>query len=41
MMRISGAIIGVSYGITELRFILDIAFNAIHGMHQLSMNLET
>jgi hypothetical protein len=41
MMRISDAVIGVSYGTLELHYRLDIAFNAIHKMHQSSMNLKT
>jgi hypothetical protein len=40
-MRISGAIVGVSYGTLELHSRLGVAFNAIYRMHQPSMNLKT
>jgi hypothetical protein len=40
-VRNGGAVVGVSYGIPELHSRLDVAFNVIHGMHQLSMNLKT
>jgi hypothetical protein len=36
-VRDDDAVVGVSYGITELRFGLDVAFNAIHKMYQSSM----
>jgi hypothetical protein len=39
-MWIGGAIVGVSYGTSELHSRLGVAFNAIHGMHQPSMNLK-
>jgi hypothetical protein len=41
MVRLGGAVVGVSYVTSELRSRLDIAFNAIHEMHQPSMNLKT
>jgi hypothetical protein len=41
MVRVGGAVVEVSYDTPELRSRLDIAFNAIHGMHQPSMNLKT
>jgi hypothetical protein len=40
-VQIGGAIIGVSYGTTELHSMLGIAFNATHKMQQQSMNLKT
>jgi hypothetical protein len=40
-MRISGDVVGVSYDTPELHSRLDIAFNAIHGIHQSNMNLKT
>jgi hypothetical protein len=40
-MWIGGAVVGVRYGTPELHFRLDVAFNAIHEMHQPSMNLKT
>jgi hypothetical protein len=40
MVRIGGAVIGVSYDTLELHSRLGIAFNAIHEMHQSSMNLK-
>jgi hypothetical protein len=41
MVWIGGAIVGVSYGSPEFRSRLGVAFNAIHRMHQPSMNLKT
>jgi hypothetical protein len=41
MVRISGAVVGVSYDTQELGSRLDVVFNAIHGIHQSSMNLKT
>jgi hypothetical protein len=38
---IDGAVVGVNYDTPEFRSRLGIAFNAIHGMHQPSMNLKT
>jgi hypothetical protein len=40
-MRISGAVVEVSYGTSELHSRLGVAFNVFHGMHQSSMNLKT
>jgi hypothetical protein len=40
MVHISVVVIGVSYDTLELLFRLGIAFNAIHRMHQPSMNLK-
>jgi hypothetical protein len=40
-VRVSGAIVGVSYDTPELRSRLDVGFNAIHIMHQSNMNLKT
>jgi hypothetical protein len=36
MVQIGGAVVGVIYGILELRSRLGVASNAIHGMHQPS-----
>jgi hypothetical protein len=41
MMRLGGAVVGVSYGTPELRSMLSVVVNAIHEMHQPSMNLKT
>jgi hypothetical protein len=41
MVRIGGVVVGVSYGTPELHSRLGVAFNAIHEMHQSSMNLKT
>jgi hypothetical protein len=41
MVRLSGAVIGVSCGTLELCSRLGVAFNAIHRMHQPSMNMKT
>jgi hypothetical protein len=42
MVQLGGGVagVGVSYGTSELRSRLDVAFNAIHGIHQPSMNLK-
>jgi hypothetical protein len=40
-MRVGGAVVGVSYDTLELCSRLGIAFDAIHEMHQPSMNLKT
>jgi hypothetical protein len=40
MVCIGGVVVGVSCGTLELRSRLGVAFDAIHGMHQPSMNLE-
>jgi hypothetical protein len=37
--RLSGVVIGVSYGTAKLRSRLHIACNGIHEVHQPSMNL--
>jgi hypothetical protein len=39
MVRLGGIIIGISYDTIELHSKLGIDFNAIHGVHQPSMNL--
>jgi hypothetical protein len=36
-----GDVVGVSYGTPELLSRFGVAFNAIYGMHQPSMNLKT
>jgi hypothetical protein len=41
MVRIGGVVVGVNYDTLELHSRLGIAFNAINGMHQPSMNLKT
>jgi hypothetical protein len=38
---LGGAVIGVTYDTPELHFRFGVAFNAIYGMHQSSMNLKT
>jgi hypothetical protein len=38
---IDGAIVGVSYVTAELHSKFRVAFNAIHGIHQPSINLKT
>jgi hypothetical protein len=38
MVNIGGAIVGVNYETPNLRARFGVAFNAIHGMHQPSMN---
>jgi hypothetical protein len=40
MVRVSGAIVGVSYVTLELRSRLDVAFDVIYGIHQSSINLK-
>jgi hypothetical protein len=40
-MQISGPVVEVNYDTPELLSRLDIAFNTIHKMHQLSINLKT
>jgi hypothetical protein len=40
-VHIAGAVVGVSYDTSELCFRFDVVFDAIHGMHQPSMNLKT
>jgi hypothetical protein len=40
MVRIGGVVIGVSYDTPELHSRLGVAVNAIHGMHQPSINLK-
>jgi hypothetical protein len=40
-MRLGGVVVGVSYATTELHSRLGVAFNAIYGMHQPSINLKT
>jgi hypothetical protein len=40
-MQISGDVVGVSYGSWEPHSRLGVAFNAIHRMHQPSMNLKS
>jgi hypothetical protein len=40
-VQIGGAVVDVSYGTSELRSRLGVAFNAFHGMHQSSMDLQT
>jgi hypothetical protein len=40
MMRVSGAVVGIRYGTAKLRSRHGIGFNAIHKMHQPSMNLK-
>jgi hypothetical protein len=40
MMHISGAVVGVSYGTSELHSRLSVAFNTIHRMYQPIMNLK-
>jgi hypothetical protein len=40
MVCVGGAIVGVSYGTPEICSKLSVAFNAIHGMYQQSMNME-
>jgi hypothetical protein len=37
---LGGAVVGVSYGTIELHFRFEVAFNAIYGIHQPSMNLK-
>jgi hypothetical protein len=37
----NGAVVGVSYGTPKLYSRLDVTFNAIHRMHQPSMNMKT
>jgi hypothetical protein len=39
-VHIGGGVVGVNYGTPELRSSLGIAFDAIRGMHQASMNLK-
>jgi hypothetical protein len=39
-VRVGGAVVGVSYDTPELYSKLDVALNAIHRMHQPSMNLK-
>jgi hypothetical protein len=41
MVRLSGIVVGVSYVTPELHSRFGVAFNAIYGMHQPSMNLKT
>jgi hypothetical protein len=41
MVLIGGSVVGVSYGTPELHSRFGVAFNAIHGMYQPSMNLKT
>jgi hypothetical protein len=36
-----GGVVGVSNGTPKLRYRLGVALNAIHGMHQPSVNLKT
>jgi hypothetical protein len=40
MVRASGAVVRVSYVTPELRSRLDVAFDAIHGIHPSSINLK-
>jgi hypothetical protein len=40
-VRLGVVVIGVSYGTPELHSRFRVAFNAIYGMHQPSMNLKT
>jgi hypothetical protein len=40
-MRVSGAVVGVSYGTSTLCSRLSVAFNAIHRMHESGINLKT
>jgi hypothetical protein len=40
-VRIGGAVVDVSYNTPELHFTFGVAFNAIHGMYQSSINLKT
>jgi hypothetical protein len=40
MMRIGDAVVGLGYGTIELHSKFDVAFNAIHRMHQSNMNLK-
>jgi hypothetical protein len=40
-VQISGAVVGVSYDTSKFYSKLDVAFNAIHGIHQPNMNLKT
>jgi hypothetical protein len=40
MLLLGGVVVGVSYGTIELHSRFEIAFNAIYGMHQPSMNLK-
>jgi hypothetical protein len=39
-VHVGGAVVGVRYVTPKLRSRLGVAFNAIHGMHQPSMNLK-
>jgi hypothetical protein len=41
MVLLGVAVIGVSYGTSKLHSRFGVAFNAIYGMHQPSMNLKT
>jgi hypothetical protein len=40
-MRLGGVIVGVKYATPELHSRFEVAFNAIYGIHQPSMNLKT
>jgi hypothetical protein len=40
MVNIGGVVVGLIYGIPKLHVRFGVAFNAIHGMHQPSMNLK-
>jgi hypothetical protein len=40
-MHLGGGVVVVCYDTPELHFIIGVAFNAIYGMHQTSMNLKT
>jgi hypothetical protein len=40
-MLLGGVVLEVSYGTPEVHCRFGVAFNAIYGMHQPSMNLKT
>jgi hypothetical protein len=40
MVHVNGVVVYVSYDTIELCSRLSVAFNAIHGTHQSSMNLK-
>jgi hypothetical protein len=40
-VRLGGVVVGVNYDTPELRSRIDVTFNAIHEMHQSSINMKT